>query len=266
MKKITTHILVSLVLITVFSASSGRAASGAEIGAVLNLLVGDVTLKRDGRVIESAAGQQLKENDVFRLGPNSMVEIVITGKDHSIRLTGPVVYRLRKEGFSKNLQSGDMVSRLQRLLARNSEPHAPRTIVSAVRGEEEESEKRNSEGRKLLQEGIDRYQSGNYDEAEKRFAEVKNLGRLKRTTSSLIDFYRAHIHYERMEYREALNLYSKIYRERFSRFEKKEESLSRAIICAYLLGNDSTRDDLVDDYRESYGESGSYWKMISGLK
>ncbi len=261
----TLSIVIIILAVSLPPGSLLRADSQGKNGAVLNLLVGSVTMKRGDREMKPSVGSGLEENDIFRLGANSMVEIVLPGTDHSIRLTGPVVYRLRLEKISKNTDSGDMFSRLQKMLAKNSEPYAPRTIVSAVRGEEDQSEKLNAGARELLQKGIENYREGRYDVALEKLSGLEKTEGLNRTARSFIDFYRAHVHFERMEYRKALELYSGISRQRFSRFEKKEESLSRAVLCAHLLGDDQAKEDLIAKYRDAYGESGQYWKMIISM-
>ncbi len=232
--------------------------------ADISFIIGTVSVKRRGKIIQPRQGDPVFNGDIFRLLKQSIVEFSFPGEKRKLRITGPKIFMFKFDLLNKRIRRGDAATGFTKLLAKNSPPYLPRTIVSAVRGKEGQGKKQelNRTGKEKLKKAIALMGLGEYTEAGDLFNEIEKISGLNRHVKALVNFYRGEIRFHEMDYEKALAYYMAAAKYRRRRFRHREESYVRAVICADLTGKTEVLADLLGKYEKEYGERGKYGEML----
>ena len=240
-------------------------ASPDDTKTTISFIMGDIKIMRNEKSILLNQGNSPKEGDIFRLSRKSIVEFNLGKKNRKIKVNGPQIFVFKTSNLKKGIKKSNMLSSLFSKMSKSTPHYYPRTIVSAVRKGGEENDRINKQSKIKIKEAIDLYKNGEIDKSWKILEDLEKTDGIKRHAKSVIKFYQAGIHFERMNYNKALPIYRKLYEKKFSKFKHKEESLGRAIICSYYINNETLTQNLIKEYKSNYGWRGAYWKYIKNL-
>jgi len=257
--------IFSLLFLFVFFASANAGEKTMNDDPVISFFIGNITILRKGNLVPFKVGSRLAESDLIRVLKNAVIEFKIK-RGSKVRVSGPNIFRYSSIKLKENIQRGNGILKLLKKIKKDAVPYYPQTVVTAVRGEEEETKRINALALKKIKLAVEYFQSDKLDESWKLIEEIERYKRLKRHTRSILTFYKAEIHFKKMNFQKALELYNKIYKKRFSRFKYREESLAHAVICSYYISDDRSFKTLTDDYLSIYGDDGKYWHQLKDLK
>ncbi len=255
------------VLITLLAAE--RSEPGSKTGeAEISFVIGRVILRREGRVKNARKGDPVFNGDIFRLSEQSLMKLSLSGGKRIVTVNGPKIFRFKLSTLEMRIRRGNRATGFSRLLAKNSPPYVPRTIVSAVRGKEDSGERRelNRRGKLKLKRAISLIKGEKYSLAWEILNEIEKFNSLNRHVKALINFYRGEIRFHEMEYEKALPYYLAAAKYRHRKFRHREESYVRATLSADLAGKSGELADIISEYEKNFGKKGRYREIMGEYK
>ncbi len=255
------------VLITLLGTE--RSQSGPKTGeAEISFVIGKVILKREGRVINPQKGDPVFNGDIFRLSKQSLMKLSISGGKRILSVRGPKVFRFTLKALDTGIKRGSAATAFTRLMAKNSPPYVPRTIVSAVRSRDDSGKRRelNRRGKLQLKRAIDLIKEEKYFQSWEILNDIEKFNSLNRHVKALLNFYRGEIRFHEMKFREALPYYRAAVKYKHRKFRHLEESYVRAALSADLAGKTGVLADIISEYEKYYGKKGQYRDILKEYK
>jgi tetratricopeptide (TPR) repeat protein len=261
------RILITASFIVLFAVSLSESRSQQK-KAEISFVVGKVFLKRNGKIIEPGKGDRVLNGDIFRLLQQSVMEFSFPEEKRKLRIRGPKIFRFNLSLLNKKVKRGSAATGFTKLLAKNSPPYLPRTIVSAVRGREDYRKKKalNRTGKRQLEKAVALMGREKYIDAWELLNKIEKINGLNSHAKAIVNFYRGEIRFREMEYDKALSFYLAASKYKRRKFRHREESYVRAVICADLIGKNKVLSDLVSNYEKDYGERGRYMEILREYK
>ncbi len=231
----------------------------------ITFCIGKIVFSRNGETALVKPGISVQKDDVFRLAGNDMLQIT-TCMSGTVSVKGPVIFRFTETDLKKDIGRAGSLFSFYRKISKDVRHYCPRTIVTAVRGE---NEKDNVERNKRLADDFSKavslYKESRFDESLAMFSKISSQPGLRRHVMYLAGFYSGEILFNKMQYSAALDEYLKVYKTRNRKFLQKENAHLKAVLSAYYCGNDVVMRKLVVEYRENYGIHSRYFETINRI-
>lgn len=233
----------------------------------ISFLLGTAKVKKQGSQIFLKNGDYIKEGETLFVDSGSMVELTPLSGDARFKISGPIIYHCSGLEVAKEKSRNNLMYRLYSKLTKATYHYYPRTVVSGVRGEKDsETDERNKKQSAALNEAIDLFKSRQLDRSLTQFEALAHSKGLQRHVQYLINFYRAEILFEKMEYTQAMDLYLEIYKTRNRKFKHREIAHAKGILCTVYTGKTDKTEKLISEYEESYGEDGAFTPLMIEIK
>lgn len=226
---------------------------------VLHSYLGSIEIKRGNSLIPINNLKDIKDGDIIRLHDKSML-VITSGEASKITITGPRIYRVNEADLQSGEKRNGILHNFYAFMAGKIPPYSPRTTVAAVRGVKPPYIED-------LKKAAELSAGGQYDEALILFGKVLSYSNVPGDVRASVEFSIAEIHFQKMEFQSALEIYQRLYLlEETRNFRYKEDSLARAIWCADLSGSGEVVKKLADTYIAEYGDEGKYISFITELR
>ena len=264
-RTIITFSLVA-VLIHLFLLNHKGFADGA---ARISSFVGDVSIERDKRIVTARIGDTVKDGDIIHIRGKSMI-VLRSGDREMLTIAGPRTFRVRSDHLKRDVERSSLLGRFSRVFDKNV-PRCSQTVVIGVRGLRGV---RSARGRIKLDKATrddiklatNAYSNGDYDKALRIFKDINQRSDVHAQIRANCQFFMAEIFFKKMEYREALVLFQRLYRlDTNIRFRYRELSHARLIICCAYTGEYELMKKLANEYFDKYGDEGRFSDLVKEI-